>query len=110
MCLILAVPVFLCQLCDEEIKEKQQSECRVWINKSSGTQSAGQGMISVLGQKIKCNHHCASDAMLSVSCTGNIAKVLVLSPHSETHKPYWLVGSQHPTGQYRLWVQIQKQI
>lgn len=26
MCLILVLPLFLCQSCDEEIKEKQQSE------------------------------------------------------------------------------------
>lgn len=94
MCLILVVPVFLCQLCDEEIKEKQQSECRIQINKSSGTQSAVQGMISVLGQKIKCSLHCVSDAMLNIRYTGNIAKAVSFVSSAETHIPYWLISIQ----------------
>lgn len=37
MFLMLALPVLLCQCCDEEIKERQQSNGRIEINRSSGT-------------------------------------------------------------------------
>lgn len=52
MCLILVLSLFLCQSCDEEIKEKQQSKSRVGINKSSGTQSGSQGTLAMLGKGI----------------------------------------------------------
>ncbi|XP_016858772.1 partitioning defective 3 homolog B isoform X2 [Homo sapiens] len=48
LCLILVLFVFLCQSCDEEIKEKQQSESKIRINKSSGTQSGSQRRIAML--------------------------------------------------------------
>lgn len=52
MCLILVLSLFLCQSCDEEIKEKQQSESRIGINKSSGTQSGSQGMLAMVRKGI----------------------------------------------------------
>lgn len=52
MCLILVLSLFLCQPCDEEIKEKQQSKNRIGINKSSGTQSRSQGMLAMGGKGI----------------------------------------------------------
>ena len=52
MCLILIFSLFLCQSCDEEIKEKQQSKSRIGINKSSGTQSGSQGTLAMGGKGI----------------------------------------------------------
>lgn len=37
-----------------------------------------------------------------------LLRQLILSPHPETHIPYWLVRKQHLTGHHRHLVQIEK--
>lgn len=66
LCLILVLFVFLCQSCDEEIKEKQQSKSRIGINKSSGTQSGSQRMIAMVGKEIQFNLYAQHLGMLGM--------------------------------------------
>lgn len=52
MCLILVLSLFLSQPCDEEIKEKQQSERRMGGNKSSGAHSGSRGLLTAVTEGV----------------------------------------------------------
>lgn len=79
MCLILVLSLFLCQSCDEEIKEKQQSKSGIGINKSSGTQSGSQRMLAVLGKGFNltlCTRLCAQH----LGTSGISSRQLIFDP------------------------------
>ena len=81
MCLILVLPLFLCQPC-EEIKEKQQSESRMGINKSSGTQPGSQGMLTTVRKEWTFNLPCVSGPALSApGVLGMFSRKFIFQPY-----------------------------
>lgn len=82
MCLILVLSLFLCQSCDEEIKEKQHSESRMGINKSSGTHSESQGMLSMVTKGINISLPCVSGSLCAkhLDMLGILSRKLIFYP------------------------------